>query len=155
MTRIMLAATLMLFLTIGAARAESATGDRPIVPAAGGGEEDHGKAEGNGHEKLELVRMKPILVQLPGPGGLRRSIAITLALELANPRDRDQIVEKRPKMRARIFEAWAASPLVASGEGSFDPEEARRRSRQVIDEIYGTGIVIGVLIEDIREILVR
>ena len=141
MNRLMLVAATILLLTGSA-----------VLGAATASESSGGEAKGG---KIELVRIKPIIFQIPGPGGLRRSIGVTIALELANSRYRDQVVSKLPKIKARIFEAWTARPLVRSGDENFDPEEIKRRVRRVSDNMFGEGIVSGVLIEAINEVLIR
>ncbi len=118
--------------------------------AAGGGKDDGGSKA----KEIEIVRLKPIVIQLPGAGRLRRSIAITMSLEIGEAGTREKIVEARPKLRARIFEAWSSPPLARDGEERIDPAEARQRAQKVSDYLYGEGVVANVLIGDIHEILI-
>ncbi len=152
----MLVTLMMLFVAQGTALGESAAESGPgwIQPAAG--KSDNGEA--HGEEKageVEIVRVKPILIQLPGPGGLRRSIAITLSLEVSEARDRDEVIDKRPKLRARIFEAWAAPPLTRDGAENVDLEAVKQRALRAADRLFGEGVVTSVLIEEVQEVLIR
>ncbi len=126
-------------------------GDALLGEAAAAESGDGGAAKG----KVEIVRIKPILLQLPGPGGLRRNIAITLSLELAKARYRDKVVSKSPKLKALIFESWTARSLVESDEDNFDPEEIRRRAQRTSDSLFGPDVVSRVLIVDILEVLTQ
>ena len=143
MTRFMLAVAALLFL-----------GAAATAPASAAGGSDDGGGSGGKAGKIETVPVKPILVQIPGPNGLRRSIAITMSLEIASARERDQVVIGRPKLRARIFEAWASVPLTRDGGQHFDAEDIRRRAQQASDHLFGEGVVTSILITDIREILI-
>ena len=141
MTRFMLAIATLLFLGVA-----------PIgtVLAAGGSDDGGGTKAG----KIESVPLKPIVVQIRGPSGLRRSIAVTMSLEIPDAGKRDQVVAGRPKLRARIFEAWASVPSRRDADQQFDPEDFRQRAQSAADHLYGEDVVIGILIRDIREILI-
>ena len=132
-----------------------AGGAEPIRPASGSADSDTPSEHASKGSQVELIRMNPIIFQIPGPGGLRRSVGIKLALRLSSDSHRDDVLGKRPKLRARFFEAWASSPLNRTGEENFDPEEVRRRAQHASDRLYGEGVVVGILIEEISEVLIR
>lgn len=156
MNRLMLTAATLLIFAGGTLPSETAVADAGSIRPAGGKSEPAESSHGDTKKgKTEIVRVEPIIVQLPGPGRLRRSISVSLSLTLTDTRRRDEVIEKRAKLKARIFEAWAATPLVKSGEESFDPEEIKRRAQRASDHLFGTGIVSSVLIEDIHEVLIR
>ena len=114
--------------------------------------DDHGDSHGG--QKLEFD-LKPILVQLPGPPHYRRNVAFTLSLELTAPDQRDTVVALTPKLRARIFEAWASPPLTPNADTLYDLADVKRRVQRASDATLGAGVVARVLVEDVREILVR
>ncbi len=156
MNRLMLAAATILILAGGTVSGETtAAAADSIRPASGKSEPAESGGGDTKKSTIEIVRVEPIIIQLPGPGHLRRSMSISLSLTLSDTDHRDGVIEKRAKLKARIFEAWAAPPLVKSGEENFDPEEIKRRAQRASDHLFGTGIVSGVLIEDIHEVLIR
>ena len=53
------------------------------------------------------------------------------------------------------FSAWTARPLVSSGDENFDPEEIKRRAQRASDHLFGAGVVSGILIKDVTEVLIR
>ncbi len=108
-----------------------------------------------GGVELEFVRLRPILLQLPGPRGTRRNVSLTISLELAKPSYRAAVVALQPKLRARIFEAWASIPLVRNEDELYDIEEVKRRAKRASNATLGAGVVADVLVDDAREILVR
>ena len=97
----------------------------------------------------------PILIQLPGPGGLRRSVAFMVVIEVADQRDKLLVAEALPKFRARFFEALSTPPLVASPDDNFDVEEVKRRLKRAADTVLDDVTVKSVLIKDIHEVLIR
>ncbi|MGE0744334.1 MAG: hypothetical protein AB7K86_03755 [Rhodospirillales bacterium] len=132
----------------GPALAGGGGGSKAKPPPAEESDEGHGGAKIYGSQYINL---DPFTVPFLGPQGPDGQMNVVIALEIADPQRRTDVMRDVPRLRAAIYESLFGSLTTRSGRYIPSDEKLKRVVRKAAEKVIQRELLADVLIQQVFE----
>jgi len=125
-----------------------AAGDSKAKPPVEENPEGHGSAKVYG---TQYINLDPFTVPFLGPQGPDGQMNIVVALEIADPVRRSEVMRDVPRIRAAIYESLFGSLTTRTGRDIPSDDKLKRVVRKAAERVIGRELLADVLIQQVFE----